>query len=171
MTPHHQKWQTDADVAPTDFDSPVPVPFLSVAGRFHIAVCWRGPEHDQSKAWTQRAMVLLEEALKDWGIGGKTTSGYGRLERPKQLQPSLSKPLTGPAKTSRDSNVPARVTIVGSRPKGGFDVQEEGRNAGVIIPGTPPPGTATEPGSVVAVVIHNDDQKKPQYKWPTPQKR
>ena len=31
MTPHHPKW-LDGSVPPTDFDSPTPVPFLSVIG-------------------------------------------------------------------------------------------------------------------------------------------
>jgi CRISPR-associated protein Cmr6 len=79
MTPHHQKWQTDENVAPTDFDSPIPVPFISVAGCFHVAVCWQGPEHAQAEAWTTRAMELLLAALAEWGVGGKTSSGYGRL--------------------------------------------------------------------------------------------
>ncbi len=79
MAPHHQKWQTEEDVAPTDFESPIPVPFLSVAGCFHVAICWQGPEHAQAEAWTKRAMELLKAALVEWGIGGKTSSGYGQL--------------------------------------------------------------------------------------------
>ncbi len=35
MTPHHPKW-LDGSVAPTDFDSPTPVPFLSVTGTFRV---------------------------------------------------------------------------------------------------------------------------------------
>lgn len=78
MTPHHPKW-LDGTVAPTDFDSPTPVPFLSVAGRFRVALAWQGPEHAEAKRWTQLACSLLKQALSEWGIGSKTTSGYGRL--------------------------------------------------------------------------------------------
>jgi CRISPR-associated protein Cmr6 len=170
MTPHHQKWQTDPGVAPTDFDSPVPVPFLSVAGAFHVAVCWQGPDDAQAPAWTARALAILEESLAEWGVGGKTSSGYGRLQRRKQVQPSQPQPPPGPPR-KRDASTPAQVTIVGRRPNGGFDVTEQGRNPGVIIPGTPPAGITTEEGSVVSVVVHNDDPRKPQYRWPTPPKR
>jgi CRISPR-associated protein Cmr6 len=81
MTPHHPKWQTN-DAPPTDFDSPVPVSFLSVAGRFDIRLSWSGPAAtapDKARTWTALAMDLLREALAEWGVGGKTSSGYGRL--------------------------------------------------------------------------------------------
>jgi CRISPR-associated protein Cmr6 len=81
MTPHHPKWQTN-EAPPTDFDSPVPVSFLSVAGTFDLRLSWSGPagaSQDQAEAWTKLAMQLLQEALAEWGVGGKTSSGYGRL--------------------------------------------------------------------------------------------
>lgn len=82
MTPHHPKW-LDGSVAPTDFDSPNPVPFLAVTGRFHVAVSWHGPASDKSRNWTELALSLLRDALFHWGIGGKTTSGYGRFDQEK----------------------------------------------------------------------------------------
>ncbi len=88
MTPHHPKWQTNA-APPTDFDSPVPVSFLSAAGTFDIRLSWSGPAatpSDQAGAWTALAMTLLQEALAEWGIGGKTSSGYGRLVPPDDLR-------------------------------------------------------------------------------------
>lgn len=88
MTPHHPDYNRDPEKdpkfrAPTDFDSPIPVPFLSVAGKFRVAVSWNGPDHDQpkAKAWTKRALELLCDALFDWGVGGKTSSGYGQFDK------------------------------------------------------------------------------------------
>ncbi|MGH8012910.1 MAG: type III-B CRISPR module RAMP protein Cmr6 [Candidatus Binataceae bacterium] len=81
MTPHHKKWQLN-QAPPTDFDSPTPVTFLSVAGTFELRLSWSGPtdvSSDQAGAWTALAMRLLLEALAEWGVGGKTSSGYGRL--------------------------------------------------------------------------------------------
>ena len=84
MTPHHPKWNDiSKPVAPTDFDSPIPVPFLSVTGTFRVAVSWRGPDQRDASNWTKWALDLLCEALCDWGIGGKTSSGYGRFDREK----------------------------------------------------------------------------------------
>jgi len=82
MTPHHPKW-LDGSVPPTDFDSPIPVPFLSVEGRFHVAVSWYGPVSDKAGSWRDTAMSCLRDALFHWGIGGKTTSGYGRFDEKK----------------------------------------------------------------------------------------
>lgn len=82
MTPHHSGWNDIKNPEPpTDFDSPVPVPFLSVTGTFCVAVSWHGPAHNQALNWTELALALLRDALFDWGVGGKTSSGYGRFDR------------------------------------------------------------------------------------------
>lgn len=87
MTPHHPKWQNN-EAAPTDFDSPIPVSFLSVNGTFRVGVSWAGPaNHPQAANWTELAFSLLKEALREWGVGGKTSSGYGRLVVPPPPSP------------------------------------------------------------------------------------
>lgn len=88
MTPHHPRWQMN-DAPPTDLDSPVPVSFLSAAGTFDIRLSWSGPAatpSEQAEAWTVLAMTLLQEALAEWGVGGKTSSGYGRLVPPDSVR-------------------------------------------------------------------------------------
>jgi CRISPR-associated protein Cmr6 len=81
MTPHHTAWNNvENPEPPTDFDSPTPVPFLSVSGKFLIAVSWCGPASDQAKSWRDLAMKCLRDAFFHWGIGGKTTSGYGLFD-------------------------------------------------------------------------------------------
>ncbi len=164
MTPHHPKW-LDGSVPPTDFDTPTPVPFLSVAGQFHVAVSWHGPVSDEAKKWTELSLSLLRDALKDVGVGGKTTSGYGRL-----ILPPPPPPPAPPKK--RASGEKAKVRIIAPRPKGGFDVHdlEPGRNPGTLTVGTLPAGMDTNPGSVVDVQVHVEDERKPQYKWPQPPK-
>ncbi len=164
MTPHHPRWNdVNSPVPPTDFDSPTPVPFLSVTGTFRVAVSWHGPTSDKAKNWTELTLLLLCDALRDWGVGGKTTSGYGRLTLPPPPPPP-------PQPKKRASGAKAKVTIIATRPKG-FDVQdvEPGRNPGTLTVGTPP-GTDTNPGAVVDVLVHDDKPEKPQYKWPQPPK-
>ena len=78
MTPHHNDYYSDGSEAPTDFDDPNPVFFLSVTGTFCIAISCDVQE-EKGKKWETLAMTLLGEALKYWGIGGKTNSGYGRM--------------------------------------------------------------------------------------------
>lgn len=88
ITPHHQKWQDGGDVPPTDFDSPIPVPFLAASGKFLMALEYSGPkpadkaEADQCGAWVKLAWNLLRETLTESGVGGKTTSGFGIFAPP-----------------------------------------------------------------------------------------
>jgi hypothetical protein len=78
ITPHHKDYYMPKDVrlAPTDFDSPVPVTFLAVKGEFEIRVNCDGGV--KGKDWEDLALELLRQALENWGVGGKTNSGYGR---------------------------------------------------------------------------------------------
>ena len=77
MTPHHGDYYSEKG-APTDFDDPNPVTFLSIVGTFQVAVSCDvpGPDGDE---WAKRVFELLSDALREWGIGGKTNAGYGRL--------------------------------------------------------------------------------------------
>lgn len=77
LTPHHGDYYSGkSGAAPTDFDDPNPVAFLSVVGRFRLAVSC------QDRAWADFTLRLLKSALKEWGVGGKTNSGYGRMDAP-----------------------------------------------------------------------------------------
>jgi CRISPR-associated protein Cmr6 len=80
MTPHHGDYymvKGGQRRAPSDFDDPNPVTFLSVRGDFDIRVSCEGENEEQKREWEKLAMDLLKQALSDWGIGGKTSSGYG----------------------------------------------------------------------------------------------
>jgi CRISPR-associated protein Cmr6 len=80
---------------PNDYDPPNPVSFLTVRPglEFLLAVV---AETEQDAAAAQFALEELVEALGETGIGGKTTSGYGRFEisRPiRVLRRLLSSPI------------------------------------------------------------------------------
>lgn len=79
MTVHHPSYYRGQDAPPADWDSPTPIPFLSVIGTYLVALA--GPP-----AWVDAAFQILEHALAYLGVGAKTSSGYGRLRlepRPK----------------------------------------------------------------------------------------
>ncbi|WP_045826764.1 type III-B CRISPR module RAMP protein Cmr6 [Teredinibacter turnerae] len=79
LTPHHSDYYTSGNAAPTDFDDPNPAnSFLSVAGTFRIAISCEDTS-ENGRAWCKLTMQLLRSALEHWGVGGKTSSGYGRL--------------------------------------------------------------------------------------------
>jgi CRISPR-associated protein Cmr6 len=79
MTPHHGDYYMKG-APPTDFDDPNPVTFLSVTGQFELMVSCGNVDQDANrKKWAELAMKLLLAALQDWGVGGKTNAGYGRM--------------------------------------------------------------------------------------------
>jgi CRISPR-associated protein Cmr6 len=73
ITGHHSGYYVgDTPQPPADWDSPIPVPFLTATGRYLIAVA--GPQE-----WAQTAIKIVGMALRDIGIGAKTAAGYGRM--------------------------------------------------------------------------------------------
>jgi len=94
MTPHHPRYYAgDRGAYPTDFDDPTPIPFVSATGTFLIAVSCDDPT---GTGWAKLALNLLCEALRNWGAGGKTSSGYGRLREPEpeEQRASLAREVT-----------------------------------------------------------------------------
>lgn len=90
MTPHHSaynvlhaRWlesppdKRGTAPIPGDWESPVPVPFLTVAERTRFAL--RLTTRSGDAALRQIALKLLKQALQDLGIGAKTAVGFGVL--------------------------------------------------------------------------------------------
>ncbi len=73
ITVHHQDYYQDKNIAPADWDSTTPISFLTATGNYLIALS--GPED-----WVKLTFDILVEALKELGVGAKTSSGYGRME-------------------------------------------------------------------------------------------
>lgn len=76
LTPHYMPYyQADPPVPPGDYFDPVPVPFLVIArgSAFRIAVL------AGNQATAELALQVVRRALSEWGIGAKTSSGYGRF--------------------------------------------------------------------------------------------
>lgn len=71
LTVHHQEYYQGGK-SPADWDSPIPVPFLSATGSYLVALA--GP-----KVLVESAFLILGWALDQMGIGAKTSSGYGRM--------------------------------------------------------------------------------------------
>ena len=106
MTPHH----SGQDV-PSDFDEPVPVRFLHVSGTFEIGIACEDPDPTTREEWADFVFILICEALKNYGIGGKTRSGYGRmeLELTKRQKELLTKQNAGGKTSSEDAPKKVRV--------------------------------------------------------------
>jgi hypothetical protein len=89
------------------------VAFLSVAGRFHVVLAC-DIDNEQRRKWAGLAMELLKEALANWGVGGKTSSGYGRLVDA-DAQPRLPSQNFASATAPTPGDLPKRAGIL-SRP-------------------------------------------------------
>lgn len=99
MTPHHgdyysEKQEDGGRVPPTDFDSPNPIPFVSVRGTMHFALSC-ADDSSRGKRWPEYAAALLQFALEHLGVGAKTTSGYGRFSDFKSDLRSPPAPASG----------------------------------------------------------------------------
>jgi CRISPR-associated protein Cmr6 len=111
----HQKRYYDASGGhwPNDYDNPVPVSFLTVRPGAKFLVALSGPP-----SWTALVAHLVPEALASWGIGGKTSAGYGRLVEPGEQVALNAEPVgTRSADGRRDS-----AQAAGSLPRVGETV-------------------------------------------------
>jgi CRISPR-associated protein Cmr6 len=70
----HQKdyYDSSGKSAPNDYDSPNPVAFVTVRPKCRLLLALSGPGE-----WTELAGQLLKDALEKWGVGSKTSAGYG----------------------------------------------------------------------------------------------
>ncbi len=75
VTVHHQKYYQQK-APPTDFDMPVPVPFLSITGAFLFVI------DAPNAAWKGYMEKVLRYVLGTHGIGAKRSAGYGRFAFP-----------------------------------------------------------------------------------------
>lgn len=71
---HHPDYYQNGNSPPADWDSPVPINFLTTSGSFTVALSGPAPE------WVRAAAEILRMALDEYGIGAKTNRGYGRMK-------------------------------------------------------------------------------------------
>lgn len=80
MTPHYSEYYRQSG-PPSDWYSPVPIPFLTVAGgqTFVFALAPRRPGNPGDQEDAGKALGWLNDALANIGAGAKTAVGYGRF--------------------------------------------------------------------------------------------
>lgn len=174
MTPHHPKWQTN-QAPPTDFDSPVPVPFLSVTGTFQVRISWRGPARtprDRAEAWTRLAMTLLQQALADWGIGGKTSSGYGRLISVEAVSKALPQLASTAVRTDPRSIPHAGARVEGvlldeKTKKGGWKARHDPSGLFGPIQNSADIPPDRKPGDILTLIVASVNEREIAFRYPT----
>ncbi|WMX17568.1 type III-B CRISPR module RAMP protein Cmr6 [Aureispira sp. CCB-E] len=86
MTPHYSDYYGDIDnkkhKAPVDTESPIPIPFLTVAKgtKFQFIIGEKGNEGLLNQPFQDKTIIdWLKQALSEHGIGAKTAVGYGYM--------------------------------------------------------------------------------------------
>lgn len=87
MNPHYSDYYREGK-PPSNDQKPVPVPFLTVGGQatFLFAIAPRSPFKKEDESDAQTALQWLQQALEEYGIGSKTSSGYGYMQEKKRYQ-------------------------------------------------------------------------------------
>jgi CRISPR-associated protein Cmr6 len=157
MTPHHGEYYTESGEhsAPSDFDDPNPVTFLSVRGDFDIHISCDGEDGEQRKGWEELAADLLTQALSDWGIGGKTSGGYGRAESRELDAPEV---LSVPENSLVGQTVAIRYAGINKKGNFQFEADIDGKKIKAVWQGKVPEDRETGHAVVVSYVPGNPPQ-------------
>jgi CRISPR-associated protein Cmr6 len=112
ITVHQKEYYNRAGKSfPNDFDSPNPVSFLTVRPKVGFLFVLSGPED-----LMQLTEKLLKDALSEWGIGAKTSAGYGRFMREsisnaKLVQRKTSAVESNTKMSTQDNSIVAQLTV------------------------------------------------------------
>lgn len=86
MNPHYPEYYS-GNKPPTNDQNPVPVTFLTVANTiFTFALAPRDANKVQHVNDAERVKKWLQEALQKYGVGGKTSAGYGYFKEIREEQ-------------------------------------------------------------------------------------
>ncbi len=96
MNPHYPDYynslKSNQTIPPTNDQSPNPITFLTVTDtKFTFALGLRNPNDKEHTGDVETVKKWLQEALQKYGVGGKTSAGYGYF---KKDMPSAEPPQT-----------------------------------------------------------------------------
>lgn len=95
MNPHYPDYykslQSNRIIPPTNDQQPTPVTFLTVTNTtFTFALAPRNPNDQVHKKHVETVKDWLQKALAKYGIGGKTSAGYGYFKDIREGQESIT---------------------------------------------------------------------------------
>lgn len=153
LTVHHQKYYQDGSAPPADWDDPVPIPFLSATGRYLLAL--GGPAE-----WVELTLEILRMALREMGVGAKTSSGYGglRIAKPKPAQ-ETPKPLKDKTRALSSKPIEREEEVILESDASNRKAQVRVSTGEIVTCGSIPLWPAWKKGEVCrAIVTHRNDQ-------------
>lgn len=166
LTVHHKGYCDSAgDNWPNDYESPNPVSFVTVRPGVRFLFALSGPPD-----WTGLAERLLRDALREWGVGGKTSVGYGRFLRPDQI----SRPEEpggadqGLARTLKPGDRVRAVLLEERTKKGGWKARHEPSGLAGHIQNSGDVPAGARPGQVVELIVASVAAREVAFRFPTP---
>lgn len=110
MNPHYPDYYNSLKASqitpPTNDQSPVPVTFLTVTNTiFTFALAPRNSSIEQHVKDVEQVKKWLQEALQKYGVGGKTSAGYGYFRKADDKDTAPASPAS--VQTARTPQVPA----------------------------------------------------------------
>lgn len=164
----HQKQYYDTSGAtwPNDYDSPNPVAFLTVRPGTRLLLPLTGPAD-----WTEFAERLLLDALAQWGVGGKTSAGYGRMARlapPRSDSPIEHRPVGGQSTRPPRAGERVEALLLDERTKkGGWKARHEPSGLTGPIQNSGDVPATMNAGDRVEVVVAISKGAESAFKFPT----
>lgn len=164
----HQKGYYDSlgQSAPNDYDGPNPVAFLTVRPRARLLFALSGPA-----GWTELAERLLRDALDHWGVGGKTSAGYGRLGDHKPWAPTATTTGHGAATNSMRSvslraGAQCEVVLLEERTKkGGWKARHDAAGLEGPLQNSNEVSADRKPGDRIIVIVKIAKGKESAFKY------
>ncbi|MBX6351582.1 MAG: type III-B CRISPR module RAMP protein Cmr6 [Clostridia bacterium] len=118
---------------PNDFDSPNPVSFVTVRPGCQFLFSWSTDDPELAEL----VAYLLPRALAEWGVGGKTSLGYGRFGPPGSWRPPDAGRATAVGASAREGAAPrgqgARAEGRGQSPGPGGRVPSHRRGERITV--------------------------------------
>lgn len=162
----HQKGYYDSSGAsgPNDYDSPNPVAFLTVRPRARFLFALSGPAD-----WTALAERLLRDALEKWGVGGKTSTGYGRLIARERFTASAQRPAAAPSSALPKPGDRVEATLLEERTKkGGWKARHQATGLAGPIQNTGDVPADKKARDVVTLIVATVGAQEMHFRYPTP---
>ncbi|MFN3484738.1 MAG: type III-B CRISPR module RAMP protein Cmr6, partial [Planctomycetota bacterium] len=161
----HQKpyYESSGGSWPNDYDSPNPVAFLTVRPGVRLLFALSGPAD-----WTKLAERLLRDALENWGVGGKTSSGYGRLIAPDRSATPAPAPTVTPGATLPKAGDRVEARLLEERTKkGGWKARHEPSGLGGPIQNSADVPATKKAGDWITLVVAFVSAREIAFRVPT----
>jgi CRISPR-associated protein Cmr6 len=167
LTVHQKEYYNSVGQSwPNDYDSPNPVAFLTVRPGTGMLVALSGPPD-----WTELAERLLRDALEKWGIGGKTSAGYGRLVSPERSAGSVGgkgSPRVASAQATPKPGDRVEAVLLEERTrKGGWKARHDPSGLAGPIQNTSDVPADEKPGNRMPFIVASVSSREIAFRFPT----